>query len=360
MKLLLLLLLIGWPAFPVTVLRMTAGGKGGIDAQGNTWIADANFKGGAAWTSANQANMATLPLEYRTLRYSAYPSGAPFSYGIPMANGSYTLVLKFAEPNKTAAGQRIFSVSVNGTIVINNLDLVVTAGTMKPYDVMIPVTAVNGMINLVFTPLTNTMNAVVSAIQIDNVPLKITKRTSCEIPVSTTSATVYSTWGCWNMEGVPYTVLSLRCASDAPNTIVEVMLPDYASTAVPKPLKRLGEAMVCNMPPEPVIPTPLSGVTYPDGDFLQIFIRVSEQAAGVSTARQVVVVAQMEFETGPAVNPVGPRLVALDTCTGSGPTWDCAQMLRARVARVDGSQLEMFGVTLPISPTVGLTWTPVK
>jgi chitodextrinase len=95
---------------------------------------------------------------YQSERYGT------FSYNIPLANGNYTVTLKFAEIYWTAAGQRIFNVSMQGTQVINNLDIYALVGKNTAYDVSIPVSVTNGTLNINFTSIVNYAN--VSAIVI--------------------------------------------------------------------------------------------------------------------------------------------------------------------------------------------------
>ena len=174
-----------------TVIRQACGGPGGQDSAGNVWTPDASYAGGAAWTQINQPALAGLPIPYRTLRYSS-PPGAPISYTLALIPGSYTVVLKFIEPNATAAGARVFTAAVAsgtqpavgsaGQIVTSsvsgaalpNLDLFAVAGTLGPYDVTIPITVTTGGLVVILTPTHG--NAVLSGIQVDEVP---------EIPVPT-------------------------------------------------------------------------------------------------------------------------------------------------------------------------------
>jgi hypothetical protein len=53
-----------------------------------------------------------------------------FTYTIPgfTAGSSHTVRLHFAEPYWTAAGSRIFNVSINGTPVLTNFDIFAAAG----------------------------------------------------------------------------------------------------------------------------------------------------------------------------------------------------------------------------------------
>jgi hypothetical protein len=61
---------------------------------------------------------------FNTERYGA------MTYTIPnlTAGRSYTVTLYFAETFLTAAGQRLFSVSINGATVLSNFDLYASAG----------------------------------------------------------------------------------------------------------------------------------------------------------------------------------------------------------------------------------------
>jgi len=148
-----------------TLVRLTSGGPGGVDPQGNVWAADASFSGGAAWTVANQPGLASQPIPYQSLRYSN-PPGASFSYSFAVPSAQYTVLLRFLEPNKTAAGQRIFTVAINGIVVLPGLDLFNVAGALQPYDKTFTVDGSGGTIRIDFSAAMG--NAVISAIEIDN------------------------------------------------------------------------------------------------------------------------------------------------------------------------------------------------
>lgn len=99
MKLVLLTILFSVPSFG---LCLNGGGAATQECG-----ADQFFTGGAVWGPAQQAN---LPLG--SLRYGL--AGAAFSYNVPATPGVYRVELAFVEPNKTAAGQRLFTVAING------------------------------------------------------------------------------------------------------------------------------------------------------------------------------------------------------------------------------------------------------
>ncbi len=58
--------------------------------------------------------------------------------------------MKFSENYFSAPNKRIFSVNINGTQVISNLDIFKQVGYGKPYDLTFPVTVSNGVINIAF------------------------------------------------------------------------------------------------------------------------------------------------------------------------------------------------------------------
>ncbi len=151
-------------------LRIHAGGGAYVDAQGYTWSADAGYTGGAPWSTANPiVNTNAAPL-YQSARWGS------FSYLFPVPNGQYTVNLKFAEISLNAIGQRIFSVALNGAMVLQNFDVVAAAeGPLTPVDKAFPVTVTNGQIQIAF--LQGAANApLVNAIEIvqAGVPLSTT------------------------------------------------------------------------------------------------------------------------------------------------------------------------------------------
>ena len=82
---------------------------------------------------------------YRYARQGYY---GDFSYNIPVANGNYQLTLKFAEIEYSSPGQRVFNVTVNGTQVLTNFDIVAQAGYWKAIDKQFPVTVSNGSVQI--------------------------------------------------------------------------------------------------------------------------------------------------------------------------------------------------------------------
>ena len=87
---------------------------------------------------------------YQSLRYDGGGDGN-FSYDIPISNGTYNVTLKFAEIFYTAVGARIFDVSIEGVLVIDDLDIFAQVGHDAAHDVTINgVEVSDGELNIVF------------------------------------------------------------------------------------------------------------------------------------------------------------------------------------------------------------------
>jgi hypothetical protein len=111
-----------------------AGATGGaqIDSGGpavSPFAADIDFQGGRA---INHANVIDLTGAINPAPMAVYQTAriGNFGYTIPgfTAGSSHTVRLHFAETFWTAAGSRIFNVSINGTQVLTNFDIFAAAG----------------------------------------------------------------------------------------------------------------------------------------------------------------------------------------------------------------------------------------
>lgn len=124
------------------------------------WTADKNFSGGSTYSGSTEIAGTDNDNIYLTERF-----GNNFSYSIPVAAGTYTVNLHFAEIFWSAAGQRVFNVNIeNGKYVTNSLDIFALAGKNKAYIKSYAVQVTDGILNINFTSVTD--NAKVSAIEI--------------------------------------------------------------------------------------------------------------------------------------------------------------------------------------------------
>jgi large repetitive protein len=85
-----------------------------------------------------------------------------FSYSVPLPNGNYTVLLRFAELYHSSPGKRIFDVYIQGTKVISNLDIFALVGKNAAYDVSFPATVADGTLDIRFSTIAD--NAKVNAV----------------------------------------------------------------------------------------------------------------------------------------------------------------------------------------------------
>lgn len=133
----------GKPAF-VSAIQLTRGTPGRmkpirisarpsdfIDSNGDRWSGDNYFIGGRTWTEPTSENKPKLSAVYQTERHGN------FSYAIPVPQGSYTVRLHFLESFFSprivesychGAGCRIFDVTCNGVMLLQNFDVFQAAG----------------------------------------------------------------------------------------------------------------------------------------------------------------------------------------------------------------------------------------
>jgi len=123
-----------------------AGGGGYTDTSGQVWTADRGFTGGGTSSTTKAIQGTSDPTLYQTVRYGT------FSYNFTVPNGSYTVLMKFAETYWPNAGQRTFNVAINGTPVLTNFDIAATAGAaFTALDKSFGVTVTNGTLTILFT-----------------------------------------------------------------------------------------------------------------------------------------------------------------------------------------------------------------
>jgi hypothetical protein len=149
---------------PVSAVHVNAGGFSYTDASGIMWD-DYGASGGAFFGAAEgEIHGTATPFLYRTQRYGV------FTYQFSIPSGEYVVTLKFAELFYRQAGQRVFDVSINGTAVLSNFDVVNEAGHWKtPLDRSFPVAVSSGQIIIQFSEGLEDV-PIVNAIEILSVP----------------------------------------------------------------------------------------------------------------------------------------------------------------------------------------------
>jgi enterochelin esterase-like enzyme len=120
------------PAGAALVYAINAGGAkttlGGIEYQADRFSTGT----GGTTTTQNPISDTTEDTLYQSQRYGTN------KYEIPVTNSTYSVKLHFAEIYHKTAGARLFSVSVEGQPIIQNIDLYKDVGQEKAYDVIVP------------------------------------------------------------------------------------------------------------------------------------------------------------------------------------------------------------------------------
>jgi hypothetical protein len=137
-----------YPRSALTPVLVNAGGPGYIDSLGRPWQADNLVPYFSVSPQPVQAE-SDAPL-YLTDRYNT----TAFEYTFTLPYGAYSVRLRFAETEFTAAGKRKFHVEINGQRVLANYDIVQRAGqAFKAVDAVIPVNVFTGSMTLRFVPV---------------------------------------------------------------------------------------------------------------------------------------------------------------------------------------------------------------
>jgi hypothetical protein len=109
---------------------MNAGGGSFSDGVGNLWQADTQYVNTGRTSSTNAPISGTLIDQlYQSERWDM-PTNPALTYNIPLSNGEYECYLHFAETYAAIvqAGQRVFSVKMEGSVVLRDMDIYAEAG----------------------------------------------------------------------------------------------------------------------------------------------------------------------------------------------------------------------------------------
>jgi len=124
-----------------------------IDDENTGWVS-----GGSTYSASNSIGGTQDDTLYQTERYG------DFSYAIPLTNSSYDIVLKFAEIYQDNPGNRIFDVEIEEERIIRDLDLIFRTDKYTAYDVVMPVSIMDGELNIELISVTD--NAKLNALEI--------------------------------------------------------------------------------------------------------------------------------------------------------------------------------------------------
>lgn len=128
------------------------------------YSAEYGATGGFTGQSVGEVANTTLDGLYHTVR-----TGQSFSYALTLPNGAYDVVIHAWDPTQTQVGSRVFDLLAEGTVLIDDLDLVATVGGGAAYVSPPARTVINdGVLDLNF--VASAGQALVSAIEVRSVP----------------------------------------------------------------------------------------------------------------------------------------------------------------------------------------------
>ncbi|MBN2091175.1 FG-GAP repeat protein [candidate division KSB1 bacterium] len=117
------------PDLSKVAFRINAGGPSYTDAQGNIWSADQayttggfGYNGGSTYKTTDPIKNTTSPTLYQTEHYGMT------SYRFDVPNGTYQVILHLAEIYATATYKRVFDISIESQLVLDDLDIYKVVG----------------------------------------------------------------------------------------------------------------------------------------------------------------------------------------------------------------------------------------
>jgi len=169
-----------------------------------SFTADQYFSGGSTYTTTNTIDTSQItgsvpPVAvFQSERYGA------MTYTIPNRTGAQSVTLYFDETYVTAAGQRIFSVSINGTSVLSSFDIYASAGGQNKAIARTFGATANGSGQVVIAFTAGTENPKVNGITVagnGSTPTPTPTATPTAIPTATGTCALPSTYR-WTSTGV--------------------------------------------------------------------------------------------------------------------------------------------------------------
>jgi hypothetical protein len=146
-------------------ININCGGWDLTGSDGTKWTGDQYYTGGdLLYTGYSIANTNAQDLGLlRSARAGLY---GDFGYAIPVANGSYTVTLRFAEIQFSNKGERVFNVLINGTPVLSNFDILASVPPLTPLVQQFPATVTNGVLQIDVTGVVR--KGILNAIQVSS------------------------------------------------------------------------------------------------------------------------------------------------------------------------------------------------
>src|SRR6266496_6717425 len=189
-------------------VRVNANGTSFTDGGGKVWSADQAYSAGNWGYDMLFGSGSTAGAVAGTTDDALYQSYNLFNtwtgYKFDVANGTYQVTLKMLEDWATAAGQRLFDVRIENTVVLSAFDIFASCGKFTACDRTFTASVTDGQLNVAFNMHGGANYATVSAIEVssggtggggDTSPptapanLTVTGKTSSSVSLSWTAST---------------------------------------------------------------------------------------------------------------------------------------------------------------------------
>ncbi|CAG9312415.1 unnamed protein product [Blepharisma stoltei] len=139
------------------VFAIKAGGSSHMSSFGFSYSDDIYYPAGTyIYTTTSHIAHTENEFVYQSERWYI----GIWGYDLPIsADGTYVLILQFAEIYYSIANARVWNVKIGDYIAYNNLDVVGTVGAMTAYDIFIPFTLSSGTISIAGNTITGAYSA---------------------------------------------------------------------------------------------------------------------------------------------------------------------------------------------------------
>jgi Ca2+-binding RTX toxin-like protein len=187
------------------LLLLHAGGASVTSALGGDWSGDAYRTTGQSVSDTLSASQIGTLTNIPTALFSTAADlsttavGQKLSFALPVANGTYTLKLYFADPSANAAGQRVFNIVANGVTLQANYDIFAAAKAQfgngnHAVSLTLTVTVTGGQgLELDFVNAAGYYGALVNGIELDQPNVGGTASPTATVQVSTDGGASWST-----------------------------------------------------------------------------------------------------------------------------------------------------------------------
>ncbi len=152
-------------------LRVNVGGPSFVDSFGATWAADNGSNTGMTSSTSQSIDRTIDDTVFKTRRLDSQAAAPDLIYSFNVPNGDYEVQLLFAENDtgNAAVGKRVFDISLEGTLALDNFDIFASAGAPFTAVIATATTSVaDGQLNIHFGRVTG--NPQVNAIKVIALP----------------------------------------------------------------------------------------------------------------------------------------------------------------------------------------------